>query len=300
MSDAAWNTETVKTRKPFEDFVKIVRPFMPSRSTEQTQFWFRGQRNATWPLQPGFARMLEKVELETDEIVDLEHDALREFQSKAHLFVDPSLLNKVKTTPCWWSVMQHHGAPTRLLDWSTSPYVAAYFAVNQHETGEDGALWCFCANALQNQFTQAHDPLPAFEDPTAPQAYDQKLEELQTTDAVLPISFNYATSERVVAQQGKFTMAFAPLMNHCARIERLEKKFLKKIIIPGSCKREILLRLRDINITAASLFPGVDGLGRSIQELIGLGPDYRLATKTQTHTHIQPNKDKPRHQTASA
>jgi hypothetical protein len=279
-SGDSWNTETVKA---FEELVAAVKPLMPSISTEQHLYWFRGQRDERWPLHSSFMRMVNKSSLCVNEVVGLEQYALGEFRSKAHFFVNPALLGKVRTTPCWWALMQHHGAPTRLLDWSTSPYVAAYFAVSHYQSNEDGALWCFCSTTLRNAFTdkyRAHPP--AFEDDKAPQWYLDKLDELQDSDAVLPLSFNYASSERVLAQQGKFTMSFSPLRDQSTLIEGLGGDFVKKIIIPSDSKREFLLRLRDINITAASLFPGVDGLGRSIEELISLGPVYRRATGTQT------------------
>jgi hypothetical protein len=84
-----------------------------------------------------------------------------------------------------------------------------------------------------------------------------------------------------LAQQGKFTMSFSPCRDHNSIIEQLGGTFVKKIVIASESKREFLLRLRDINITAASLFPGVDGLGRSIEELISLGPVYGRATRIQ-------------------
>ena len=124
--------------------------------------------------------------------------------------MNPGLLGKVKTTPCWWSLMQHHGAPTRLLDWTTSPYVAAYFAVSHYASDEDGALWCFWHTTLHDEFVQEYRVVPPrFEAEEAPHWYDERLDEFQEKDAIFPSS-NYAASERVLAQQGKFTMSFAP------------------------------------------------------------------------------------------
>jgi FRG domain len=174
-----WNTETVET---FERFVDVVKPLMPSISTESHLYWFRGQRDEKWPLHSSFSRMLSGSSLPLEEVTGLEEFALGEFRSKAHFFVIPALLAKVRTTPCWWALMQHHGAPTRLLDWSTSPYVAAYFAVNQYMSKENGALWCFCSTTLHDAFIdkyRAHPP--AFEDDGAPRWYSEKLDELRET-----------------------------------------------------------------------------------------------------------------------
>jgi len=50
--------------------------------------------------------------------------------------------------------------------------------------------------------------------------------------------------------------------------------------IPHDKKPEFLLRLKEMNITGATLFPGVDGLGQSVKELISLGQHYSLARST--------------------
>jgi hypothetical protein len=114
-------------------------------------------------------RMVCGSALPLDDVVKLEQNAFSEFRSKAHFFVSPPLLAKVRTTPCWWALMQHHGAPTRLLDWSTSPYVAAYFAVNQQSSDENGALWCFCSTTLRDRFRKQYGKLPLpFEDEDPP------------------------------------------------------------------------------------------------------------------------------------
>ena len=51
-----------------------------------------------------------------EEAIRLEDVARQEFIFKAHLFIDLGNMDKVKTMPCWWALMQHHGGPTRLLD----------------------------------------------------------------------------------------------------------------------------------------------------------------------------------------
>jgi hypothetical protein len=60
----------------------------------------------------------------------------------------------------WWELMQHHRAPTRLMDWTTSPFVAIWFALDGHEDGEgDMALWA-SASSLTCPSTKPVLPVP--------------------------------------------------------------------------------------------------------------------------------------------
>ncbi len=68
---------------------------------------------------------------------DIEQRLLREFQRKYHHYSQH--IPESKNTLEWFSLMQHHGAPTRLLDFTYSFYVAAYFALEKAE--RDCAVW---------------------------------------------------------------------------------------------------------------------------------------------------------------
>jgi hypothetical protein len=68
-NDDLWKTETVET---FEQLVAVVRPLMPSMSTENHLYWFRGQRDGRWQLHSSFMRMLVGSKLPTEDIAMLE------------------------------------------------------------------------------------------------------------------------------------------------------------------------------------------------------------------------------------
>jgi hypothetical protein len=254
-----------------EDFLGELTDILPTTASSDVAFWFRGQNNAAWHLESSFMRSSKHLGISADAVVRLEAEALKAFRSQAHLFVQPHLLDKVRTTPCWWALMQHHRAPTRLLDWTASPFVAAYFAAQPHENDAPGAVWCFCSHRLHDDFERDYGPIPDFEDAAAPSWYTAKLEELRDARVVIPLAFDYASSERMCAQQGRFTMCFKLHERQDCIIDRIGPRHTRKLVIPHERKHEFLLRLREMNITGSALFPGVDGLGRSISELVSLG-----------------------------
>jgi hypothetical protein len=275
----SWADHTVSN---FEEFVSRLTDLLPAATGDDRLYWFRGQSSKTWSLDPSFLRSSGGLGLSSKDAVGLEHEALREFQSKAHLFVSPHLLEKVKTIPCWWALMQHHGAPTRLLDWTVSPYVAAYFAAQQDGSNEPGAVWCFCSDKLRKTVEKQYGKFPHFETPNAPSWYRQKLKALADKRIVVPLTFDFASSERLVAQQGRFTMCFKIHQRHDCIIQQIGPNYIRRLIIPPEQKPQFLLRLRDMNITAASLYPGVDGLGQSVKELVGLGIYYKTLPQVRS------------------
>jgi hypothetical protein len=268
----AWETREVSG---FEQFVCQLADILPTTTAVDRLFWFRGQSNSDFDLEPSFLRTSSGLGLSAEDALGLENEALKAFQFNAHLFVSQQLLAKVRTIPCWWALMQHHGAPTRLLDWTVSPYVAAYFAAQQDGAKRPGAVWCFCSSKLQRTFERRHGPLPSFASNEAPGWYENKLQELREEQIVIPLTFSHASSQRIVAQQGRFTMCFKIHQKHDCIIEQVEKTHNRKLLIPHNMKPEFLLRLREMNITGSALFPGADGLGQSVRELVSLGAHYK-------------------------
>ncbi|MDH4062933.1 MAG: FRG domain-containing protein, partial [Acidobacteriota bacterium] len=214
----------------------------------------------------------------------LEEAARLEFMSKAHLFIAPGNMAKVKTLPCWWALMQHHGAPTRLLDWSASPYVAAYFATQQDGSTQDGAVWCFCHRRLEAAFVREYGEEPP--EPVRTEDEDPRVKRLHTAlrnakakASVVPLKFTFHSSARMAEQQGRFTMCLRVDQDHTIIATKIPPTHATKILIPHEAKPDFLAELRRMNITAAALFPGVDGLGRSIAELTSLGARHAATAR---------------------
>ena len=225
---------------------------------------FRGQPDSDWTLKPRLLRDLDETRTNWHAATKVEQSALDTFRAQAHLHLTPMVCQKAQRLD-WWALMQHYGAPTRMLDWTRAPYVAAYFAVDSCY-GKDGAIWAVNADLLEDHQRERTES----DDSNDEKAFYRKSEEppiLRTAEAT--------STDRMIAQQGVFTYSTQLLMDHVRPLIELEqlaknpvRPVVRKVIIPNEMKYEILRKLKRMNITAATLFPGLDGLGQSIAQRI--------------------------------
>lgn len=105
------------------------------------QWLCRGQFKRYRSLVPSFDRKTQQ-NLSRFQKLTLERRSINLFRSTARFFADPGEQRALTDDVVALMVLRHYGVPTRLLDWSMSPYVAAYFAVCDHDS-EDGEIWSF-------------------------------------------------------------------------------------------------------------------------------------------------------------
>ncbi len=234
----------------------------------KTAYAFRGQADASWELEPTLLRLLRHMQLSEKEALDVEQRCLNEFKSQAHLHIAPNILSTTPDTVSRWTLMQQHGAPTRLLDWCGSMYVAAYFAVTGH-LDSPGAVWIVNISTVKRVMKEKYGELD----------YPSTVGRIEThflqdgAPSVLHFAGRLTKTARMVAQQGSFSVCRNLLSSHGEILrdtmpEESEKVLFIKLVIPSPLKNDFLRNLRKMNITANSLFPGLDGLGKSIGELI--------------------------------
>lgn len=244
----------------------------------RSAYWYRGQSKAEWGLQPTLTRNLKSVGHNAEDSILIEKLACEHFAARAHLYLPPNF--KIATDEDWWVLMRHHFAPTRVLDWTLSPLVALYFAVNEH-WDSDGAVWMFQKLLLDQETDRKHGPIPAFTY-TSSSHFDRFFRDHTAPPRVAAFRLPQPT-ERMIAQQGTFTVCRDILADHAIAIADVlpgevprpdgeVSVYRGRCIIRAEIKKDLLRRLHMMNVRADSLFPGIDGLGRTIDELIRLFP----------------------------
>src|ERR1039457_512358 len=151
--------------EPFDKFV--LTESEPAASWEAFLKWivglggswcFRGQRDAGWRLHTSLDRAVlvehESQNSRGQRYLDREtagRDLLFRFQQRAHQYIHN--LPGRDDLASWFALMQHHGVPTRLLDWSRSPYVALYFALEEEPKEQDrrSAIWAIDLDWLETK-----------------------------------------------------------------------------------------------------------------------------------------------------
>lgn len=216
---------------------------------------FRGHREASWDLKPSLYRHEEALENESN--------IYQIFATRAR-----QTLNQTRTD---WEIlthMQHHGVPTRLLDWSDSFGIAVYFAVlgQKIDTPEDAAVWVLNGYELSKRATGAGRIFSVgVED--FPQ-YEKFIENIGASGPwpyELPAAIEAPWGhDRIVAQRGLFTV-------HGTSAEPLNKLItdetcLRKITIPRCAIMHARKYLRLAGIDHYSVFPDLQGLAQNLRQ----------------------------------
>lgn len=228
-----------------------------------TLIQFRGQPHASWKLWPSLTRIIIGDDNSMSKADGYEKHAIADFVEQVHL-LDSKMTYDLEADP--YSMlfdMQHYSCPTRLLDWSRSPYVALYFAVKD-SLDSYGALFVWKWQVYNSNYERLYS--------TKPLVNGADIFTFTEHDVIQPV-FSTRSNERLARQQGSFSISNNILKAHDDLIIDLANKVrnksgLYKLLIPSNLKLDFLERLRVMNITPLSLFPGLDGLGRTIKELL--------------------------------
>ncbi len=242
-----------------------------AQSAELGDDWvFRGE-SSDWSLRTSLDRARERAGVEPEKAPEAERKLLREFSRRYHLYSpQPPRDNELLE---WLAVMQHHGAPTRLLDWTYSPFVAAFFAFEKAErtktTNGDCFVWAIDVTALKRRFKRrrprAFAAWNAYAHKRDGKAFRKLLLQKRHTTFVCPVC-PIRMNERLAIQQGLFLCPGDITQTFEQNIEALSpsKPFVRRITISIAARNEALLRLYRMNLSRASLFPDLDGFATSL------------------------------------
>jgi len=268
---------------------------------------FRGQANKNWALKSSLERAFESREIPIVRTDPIEEMIMIEFKSLAHLFT--TNLPKDEDTIAWLNLIRHHGGPTRLLDFTESFYVAAYFALDS--AAEECAIWAFNRVDYMSNVSNVINRLCEQLKLNPNLSLEKRLDEILMKSIRGDIHKNQILTmspsqrnERQFLQQGLAMIpmnlregfmgalldSFDPpgeMPNEDSIIKINFKDFqhvinsskLIKIIITKDAFLNARSDLEQMNINAATLFHGLDGLGRKVQDVFN---DIEHLMKKQT------------------
>ncbi len=249
-------------------------------------YLFRGQNDADWKLETSLERHVK----EKNSSPGVEKDMLRSFQRRAHIYTKdiPGYNNTIE----WLALMQHYGCPTRLLDFTSSMFIAAYFAVENYISNNCAAVWAINQIALYHIYRDNPELHFLASDNGRPDQdnINSYLTITDQRDGIISIE-PFKMNERLMIQQGSFMLplninktfehnlfyAFGvdpDIQNDVSVIKFSETNFEKileimmkgsiiKFVILEKTKKDILSFLRQFNIEPQYLFPGLEGLAKS-------------------------------------
>ncbi|MDQ3394901.1 MAG: FRG domain-containing protein [Bacteroidota bacterium] len=246
----------------------------------RSSYVYRGMWNKGFNLKTSLIRLGGEYGM-------LEPHLLRNFKKYAHsdAAAGGSLWN-------WLAVAQHHGLPTRLLDWTYSPYVALHFATSDFNNfNTDAAIWCV-------NYVKSNDYLPE----KLKKAIRTEGSKVFTPEVLEPVCSSL--KELGSFQDEEFVMFLEPpsldgrivhqfaLFSLMSKAEAVLSRWLEKnddlyfrIIIPSGLKWEIRDKLDQANITERVLFPGLNGLSQWLKRQYTTASD----NKNKVPNQIDPN-----------
>lgn len=229
--------------------------------------WFRGHTSKDWDILPAIWRGYDNGD---------ERNFTNRFRSRAR--------TRYSNTPeyydlgAWLSLMQHYGLPTRLLDWTRSPLVALYFALEPYIYSQNTQLIDACVWILEphklNAFEGFQDVTPSIvggmSRPTImPAFYDRAGEQgdepVVENEKVLAVMADESDT-RMFVQQGCFTIHSSrnPLEDHPKSEEILEQ-----VVIPSASVKSMAWQLDACGFRKGDLFPDLQNLA---EEMKGIFP----------------------------
>jgi hypothetical protein len=253
-------TEYIDRIKQLRAFWKLDKE---TRFGEIQSVWFRGHEQADWTLTPKLYRP------EYGDAIDAEAEIRQDFQIRAQQLLHGGRLPADQWE--WYFLMQHYGAPTRLLDWTDNPLVALYFALHSPTQDDyvpdtDAAVWVLNSWWLNRRSVRGIDG-PMLSDWSEAQPYLPKLEDAFAGRRVRvrrPAAIDPPHVDRRLAAQGSHFVIFGAnrdlMRMSAARSKRERIRQIQKITIRRRATWGLRADLDLCGITRPLLFPDLQAL----------------------------------------
>jgi hypothetical protein len=217
--------------------------------------WYRGQARKEWPLTPGYSRLANPPS---------ENTLLKKFKQSAAMLIELTPRESFD----WLFLMQHYGVPTRLLDWSESPLVGLYFAVEnlQIDGAHDGALWLLRPSELNKNAhinnREEEGYIPSFDDEELSGYSVESLAQNRRIQLLPVATIATRNNARIQAQLGVFTIHH----HENIPIEAVgDTSHIIKYVIPSGAKVPIAKQLQLLGFSRFQLFPELASVGAIIK-----------------------------------
>lgn len=208
-----------------------------------SQWFFRGVDKKERKLIPGLYRL--DISKGFTSWVDLESYILQIFQREAKPFHNLQNQEHVEML----CLAQHHGLPTRLLDWTTNPLIALFFATEKYNLDSDSAVWCYGVHSTINCLPEST-------------IVERRI---STREQIL---FPQHISQRITNQSGCFTVHHHPeeRSDFIAFEDSNEASgIFEKKIIPSDVKKKLFVQLYEIGYHYGLIYPGLDGISKRLK-----------------------------------
>lgn len=233
-------------------------------------YMYRGHSSSTWQLRTTLERCCGKKF--SREFADkCEFYSLGQFKSKFHLYDKENA--KPESLLEWLSLMQHYGVPTRLLDFTTSPYVALYFALEAYDLTARPDMAVYATNyselmdvslsliaAEDNKFSETRQSINGRQDDIFAETIDRFNRE------ILWVTEPQRLNARIDRQSGCFLVSGSKGLSveDLLQSPKYASVDTRKYIISGGMFEHVFPLLRKMNVSGKSIYGDLFGLARSL------------------------------------
>ncbi|MFT6948811.1 MAG: hypothetical protein ACJARP_003245 [Vicingaceae bacterium] len=251
--------------------IKDTEDLIRSMNELPNNFIYRGHADSSWKLESTLERTIGD-NWSSELAKKFEDHYLNLFKSKYHIYNGNE--HEPKSKLAWLSVMQHYGAPTRLIDFTESPYIALYFALEAYDPllKNDLSIYAIDYNAIMDEslayiskrdssFKKTRNEIIGRQDELFDDVVDRfSYEVVWITE---PLELN----ARIDRQSGTFLISGdkEKRIEDLLTNEMYSEVLIKKFIIPSSIYENIYALLRKMNINAKTIYGDLGGLAKSIK-----------------------------------